>query len=102
VGLCILLALLGDKSVTAFLWQRRIVGGFVLYAEHFVSKGNKPAKSFSGSSPTELMTIFYCLTPRNRVAQLYPQALVSLFVASYESQGYGGGIRTRLHSGTNS
>jgi hypothetical protein len=30
---------------------------------------------------------------RNRVAQLYPQVLSSLFVASYDSQGYGGGIR---------
>jgi hypothetical protein len=33
------------------------------------------------------------------VAQLYPQAL-SFFVASYDSQRYGGGIRTRLHAGT--
>jgi hypothetical protein len=39
--------------------------------------------------------VFICL--RNRVAQLYPQALGPLFVASYDSQGYGGGIRTRLH-----
>jgi hypothetical protein len=30
------------------------------------------------------------ISPRNRVAQLYPQALGSLFVASYDSQGYGG------------
>jgi hypothetical protein len=35
--------------------------------------------------------------PTNRVVQLYPQALGSLFVASYDSQSYGGGIRTRLH-----
>jgi hypothetical protein len=41
------------------------------------------------------------ISPRNRVAQLYPQALGSLFVASYYSQGYGGGIRTRLHAGFN-
>jgi hypothetical protein len=32
------------------------------------------------------------------VAQLYSQALGSLFVASYDSQGYGGGILTRLHT----
>jgi hypothetical protein len=38
------------------------------------------------------------ISPRNRVVQLYSQALGSLFVASYESQGYGGGIRTRLHA----
>jgi hypothetical protein len=36
--------------------------------------------------------------PRNRVAQLYPQAPGSIFVASYDSQGYGGGIRPRLHA----
>jgi hypothetical protein len=33
------------------------------------------------------------------VTQLDPQALGSLFVASYDSQGYGGGIGTRLHAG---
>jgi hypothetical protein len=32
------------------------------------------------------------ISPRNRVAQLYPRALSSLFVTSYDSQGYGGGI----------
>jgi hypothetical protein len=39
------------------------------------------------------------MTPSDRVAQLYPQALVSLFVAFYDWQGYGGGILTRLHMG---
>jgi hypothetical protein len=33
------------------------------------------------------------------VAQLYPKALDSLLVASYDSQGYGGGIRIRFHTG---
>jgi hypothetical protein len=33
------------------------------------------------------------------VAQLYPRALCSLFVASYDSQGSGGDIPTRLHAG---
>jgi hypothetical protein len=37
--------------------------------------------------------------PRNRVAQLCPQALGSLFIVSYDSQGYGGGIWTRLRTG---
>jgi hypothetical protein len=32
------------------------------------------------------------------VAQLCPKALGSLFVASYDSQGYAGGIETRLHA----
>jgi hypothetical protein len=40
------------------------------------------------------------ISPRDRVAQLYPQALGSLFVASYDSQGYGGVIRPRLHTGS--
>jgi hypothetical protein len=39
------------------------------------------------------------ISPRNRVAQLYPQAFGSLFVASYDSQGYGGGIRTCFNAG---
>jgi hypothetical protein len=38
--------------------------------------------------------------PRNRVAQLYPKALGSLFVTSYNLQGYDGGIRTHLHTGS--
>jgi hypothetical protein len=60
------------------------------------------------------MTIFYYLgfeTPptwRPRSQYLYPsgtgwrnytQALGSLFIASYDSQGYGGGIRISLHTG---
>jgi hypothetical protein len=61
--------------------------------------------------PQNSTTIFYCLiwdspnlegqvpvfiSPRNRVAQLYPRALGSLFVTSYDSQGYGGVILTRV------
>jgi hypothetical protein len=38
------------------------------------------------------------ISPRKRVAQLYPQALGSLFISSYYSQVYGGGIRTCLHA----
>jgi hypothetical protein len=39
------------------------------------------------------------MSPSDRVAQLYPQASGSLFVAFYYSQGYGGGILTRLQKG---
>jgi hypothetical protein len=39
------------------------------------------------------------ISPRKKVARLYPQALGSLFIASYFSQGYGGGIRPLLHTG---
>jgi hypothetical protein len=47
-----------------------------------------PAQSFSGPSPLDLATIFYCLSFET-----------SLFVASYDSQGHGGGIRPHLHTG---
>jgi hypothetical protein len=33
------------------------------------------------------------------VAQIYPRALGSLSVACYDSQGYGGGILSHLHTG---
>jgi hypothetical protein len=39
------------------------------------------------------------ISSRNRMAQLHPQALSSLFVASYDLQGYSGGIQTHLHAG---
>jgi hypothetical protein len=45
---------------------------------------SSPAQSFSGPSPVGL----YCL-----------RFETSLFVASYDSQGHGGGIRPRLHTG---
>jgi hypothetical protein len=38
------------------------------------------------------------ISPRNRVAQLYPRALGSRFVTSYDSQGYGGGVRSQSQS----
>jgi hypothetical protein len=34
------------------------------------------------------------ITPRNRMAQFNAQALSSIFVSSYDSQSYGGDIRT--------
>jgi hypothetical protein len=40
------------------------------------------------------------MSPSDRVAQLYPQAPGYLFVAFYDSQGYGGGILIRLHTGS--
>jgi hypothetical protein len=39
------------------------------------------------------------ISPRNRVAKLYPRALGTLFVASYDSHGYAGGILTFLNTG---
>jgi hypothetical protein len=47
-----------------------------------------PAQSFSGPSPLGLATVFY-----------YLRFETSHFVAFYDSQGHGGGIRLRLHTG---
>jgi hypothetical protein len=47
-----------------------------------------PGQYFSGSSPLGLATVFYSL-----------RIQTSLFVASYDSQGHGGGIRPRLYTG---
>jgi hypothetical protein len=49
---------------------------------------HSPGRSFSGTSPFVLATIFYCL-----------RFETSFFVASYDSQGHGGGIPPRLHTG---
>jgi hypothetical protein len=88
---------------------------FFFLLEIFSCRWTSPAQSRSGLSPAGLKTIFYCLnswdspnlegqvpvfiSPRNKVAQIYPRALGSLSVASYDSQGYGGGILSRLHTG---
>jgi hypothetical protein len=40
------------------------------------------------------------ISPTIRITKLYSQLLDSLFVAFYDSQGYGGGILTRLHTGS--
>jgi hypothetical protein len=68
-----------------------------------------PAQSFSRPSPAGLMTTFYWLRfeapqpggpgPRICFPQEQRGPVISLFVASYDSQGYGGGIRPRLHAG---
>jgi hypothetical protein len=69
-----------------------------------------PAPSFSVPSSAGLTTKFYCLrfeTPQPGrpgpciyiPEEQIPQALGSLFVAAYDSQDYGGCIRTRLHAG---
>jgi hypothetical protein len=63
------------------LWQE---DGSVIYNFRWHS----PAQSFLGPSPVGLVTIFYCL-----------RFETSLFVTSYNSQVYGGGIQPRLHTG---
>jgi hypothetical protein len=52
-----------------------------------ISCWSSPAQSFSGPRPLDLATIFYCLSFET-----------SLFVASYDSQGHGGGIQSQSQS----
>jgi hypothetical protein len=47
----------------------------------------------------EASPVFVFMSLRNRVAQLYPQALGFLFITSYDLQGYSGGMRSRFHTG---
>jgi hypothetical protein len=72
---------------------------------------SSPVQSLSGPSPGELVTISYCLRfetpqpgglgpsiyiPQEQGGTVIPQALGSLFVPSYVSEGCGGGILTNL------
>jgi hypothetical protein len=50
------------------------------------------------ASPTWRARSPYFYPPRNTAAQIYRRALGSLSVASYDSQGYGGAILSRLHT----
>jgi hypothetical protein len=53
--------------------------------DHILLSQIRDSPNLEGQVPVFIST-------RNGVAQLYPQALDSLFVAFYDSQGYGGGI----------
>jgi hypothetical protein len=62
-----------------------------------VPRDSWPYFTVSDSRPPNLegqVPIF--ISPRNRVAQLHPQVLGSIFVASYDFQCYGEGTLTRL------
>jgi hypothetical protein len=65
-----------------------------------VPRDSRPYFTVSNSwFPKQEGQIPVFVLPRHRVVQLYSQAPDSLFVASYDSQGYDGGIRTRLQEG---
>jgi hypothetical protein len=50
-------------------------------------------------SPNLVGQVPVFISPRNRVVQLYPQALGSIFIASHDSQGCGGDMRIHFHFG---
>jgi hypothetical protein len=101
-----------DSCVFVILWRPLWrEDGSVIYCCYLAS----PEHCISVVSPAELNTIFYCpnfldspnlenqvpvfIFPRDKVAELYPRALGTLSVASYGSQGCGGGIRTFFNTG---
>jgi hypothetical protein len=59
--------------------------------DHILMSQIRGAPNLEGQVPVYI-------SPRNRMARLYPQALGSLFIAFYDSQGYGGNIPPRLHA----
>jgi hypothetical protein len=59
-----------------------------------VAQNPKPYFTVSSETPNLEGQVTVFISPRNRVAQLYPRAMGSLYVISYDSQGYGGGILT--------
>jgi hypothetical protein len=117
-----LFSLVANQTLT-LIWNTSDSCGFVgvgrsLWRENGSAVYNccwaSPAQSFLGPSPAGLVAIFYCLRfetpptwragpciyiPQKQGGTLHPQAQGSLFVASDDSQGYVGGIRTRLHAG---
>jgi hypothetical protein len=84
---------LSDPSKSKLYYDRRSVGLGIkhpseAYDEIFIIvRVASPAQSFSGPSSVRFVTIFYCL-----------RFETSISVAS-DSQGYGVGIRPRLHTG---
>jgi hypothetical protein len=60
-----------------------------------VAQDQQPYFTLSSEIPPNLegqVPVF--ISSRNRVVQLHPRTLGSLYVASYDSQAYGGGILT--------
>jgi hypothetical protein len=95
-----------DGQSASLSWNKELFGGLTTRSDScgFVDLGRpfwredgsvvynccwpSPSQSFSGSSLVGLVAIFY-----------YLRFETSLFVASNDSQGHGGGIRPRLHTG---
>jgi hypothetical protein len=80
--------------------ENSVRSGLVYTSSEFVTITLWQSKVVSLASNPQPGGLGLCIyVPSDRVAQLYTQALGSLFVASYGSQGYGGGTLTRLHTG---
>jgi hypothetical protein len=62
-----------------------------------VPRDSWPHVTVSESNQEGQFPVF--ISTRNRITQLHPPALDFLFAVSYDSQGYGVGIRTYIHTG---
>jgi hypothetical protein len=84
--------------VSRLQWLMVLASAVILWSQSHGTHDYILLSQIRGSPNLEAQVPVF-ISPRNRVAQLYSQALGSLFVAFYDSQGYGGGIRPRLHTG---
>jgi hypothetical protein len=70
------------------------------YGFHFFGFLNNNFFTEQGCQPCIQPPTWRSRSPTDRVAKLYPRAPGSLIVTFYDSQGYGGGILTHLHTGS--
>jgi hypothetical protein len=95
----------GQSPKTQYLWEDRcrlqlllvLASAVILRSEFRGTHDHILLSQIRDSSNLEGQVPMF-ISHRNRVAQLYLQGLGSLFIASYGSQGYSGGIHTRLTS----
>jgi hypothetical protein len=70
----------------------KLVYSIVILTFGFTSLDNAAVFFFLQSKVISLVPVF--MPPKDRLAQLHPQALGSIFATFYESRGYRGGILT--------
>jgi hypothetical protein len=75
-----------------------LVSAIILGSESPGTRGHISLSQIRNSPNLEGQVSVF-ISRMNRVVQLYSQALGSLCVTSYDSQGYGSGIRTCHHMG---
>jgi hypothetical protein len=91
-------ALSGERTGLSFTLAACLASAVILGSEtcwthdHILLTLVRDSSNLEGQVP-----VF--ISSRNSVAQLYPQIRQFLFIVSYDSQGYGGGIRTCIHTG---
>jgi hypothetical protein len=68
-----------------------LASAVILRAESHGTYDNILLSQIRASLNLRARSLYLRISPMNRVARLYPQALGCLFVASYDSQGYGAG-----------